>query len=460
MTGMDRFARVLVCIVMMLLVVPTIASAAEPPPGVDRQPVTQLQHPLLVTAAGSDGGGPVGTEFTVADLTANVARPAIAYNSQAREYLVVWQTEGATNPGSIWATRVAADGRWLGNYEVEVGGGALRSHPDVAYNSQDNDYYVVWQHDTGTRVTIRGKPFAPGGPDYGSVQLTGGAALKDCFEPAIAYATNPNPSDHRFIVVWERHVVASVSSDIEGQVLTNGGAYAGDNFIIDQGTTTRSYSQPDIAYNLSRNEYLVATTWHDKVAPNYDILGRILSRTGGVLSDPAYLIGYHTPDEWAPAVAALPTVANYGGYVVAWELRHTPAEGDIYARYVPGRMAFDPTAQLGNVVIVSNVGREQVAPAIAANTSNRHYLVSWAEQFESPFDANTGIRGRELAADATVWGPVQWLGGAFSAHPAVAPGQRGDFLTAWAEGGLFGASDIHGRLWGRRVYLPLVVRRP
>jgi len=255
-------------------------------------------------------------------------------------------------------------------------------------------------------------------------------------------------------------VVGSVSSDIEGQVLTNGGALAGGNFLIDASTFSRSYSQPDIAYNLSRNEYLVVYTWHDKVTPNdnYDIVGRILERTGGVLSNPAYLIGYQTVDEWSPAVAALPTVPNYGGYVVTWEMRYTPTDGDIHARYVPGRMAVDPGAVLGPYIVVSDVGQNQVAPAIAANPSNRHYLVSWAEQLAAPFGSNTGIRGRELAGDGALWGMYQWLGGSFSAHAAVAAGRTGDFLTAWTETGLSGATDIYGRLWGRRLYIPLVVR--
>jgi len=34
----------------------------------------------------------------------------------------------------------------------------------------------------------------------------------------------------------------------------------------------------------------------------------------------------------------------------------------------------------------------------------------------------------------------------------------GGFLTAWTEMGLSAATDIHGRLWGRRVYIPLVLR--
>jgi len=466
MTRTPRSAPLLLCIALILLT--TVVTSAAPdtvvartsPPPARAQTVAKLPAPLSITAADSDSGGPVGTAFVIADMAADVARPAVAYNTQDQEYLVVWQTQGSTNPGNIWSTRVARDGRHLGNYQVEAGGGAIRSNPDVVYNPEYNDYYVVWQHEVSGRAGIRGKHFTPGGTVYNSLEISLGPELANCTEPAIAYASNPTPTDERFVVVWERHVDSNLSSDIEGQVLTNGGGYAGSNFLVDAGTTTRSYSQPDIAYNLSRNEYLVVYTWHDKVGPNYDVLGRILSRSGGVLSDPAYLIGYQTVDEWAPAVAALPTVANYGGYVVAWEVRYAANDGDIYARHVPGRMAADPSEVLGDVQVVSELNREQVAPAIAANQSNHHYLVSWAEQREAPFDSNTAVRGRELAEDATVWGAYQWQGGAFSGDVAVAAGPVGGFLTAWTETGLFAATDIFGRLWGRRVYVPLVLRNP
>ena len=135
-----------------------------------------------------------------------------------------------------------------------------RTNPDVAYNEQDHDYYVVWQYQDGTYMRIRGKPFDPTGPTYGSMQLSTGAALKNCYEPAIAYAS----SAHSFIVVWERHVTSSLASDIEAQILTGGGSFDGNNFFIKQGAINNSHSQPDVAYNRSRNEYLVA--WTQRIA--------------------------------------------------------------------------------------------------------------------------------------------------------------------------------------------------
>ncbi len=404
-------------------------------------------------AAVTGSGVPVGSTFRIDAMATAVSHPAVTYNSYAHEYLVVWQTD-APNAGNIWAARVARDGRVLGTYEVESGGGVTRSNPDVAYNEQDHDYYVVWQYQDGAYMRIRGKPFNPTGPIYGSIQLSTGAALKNCYEPAIAYAS----SAHTFIVVWERHVVASLASDIEAQILTGGGAFSGGNFFIKQGTINNSHSQPDVAYNRSRNEYLVVWTWHDAVSPNDDILGRIVTRDGVLLGNELY-VGYHTPPEVAPAVAGMPTTTNNGSYLVAWQLAYTATDHDIYARTIPGRIGVDPALPVGNVVLVAATGQNETVPAAAANEPTDRYLVTWTEDYAPPFTVNTGIKGRELTLAGTLDGAAKWAGGAFSGHSAVAAGPTGDFLVPYDEAGLFGGVDIWGRLWGRRVYVPLVLKK-
>ena len=41
----------------------------------------------------------------------------------------------------------------------------------------------------------------------------------------------------------------------------------------------------------------------------------------------------------------------------------------------------------------------------------------------------------------------------------LAAGPTGDFLVPYDEAGLFGGVDIWGRLWGRRIYVPLVIKQ-
>ena len=449
------FTRLFVlCAVLM------IAPGAFPVLGADRVPPATKVNPTsggyvaIVSAnAAADSGAPIGSYFVIGNMATDISHPAIAYNSHAREYLVVWQTDVPT-AGNIWAARLRRDGKVLGTYEVEAGGGVVRSRPDVAYNEQDHDYYIVWQYIDGGYSRIRGKPFSPGGPVYGSMQLSTGVALKNCYEPAVAYAG----SAYKFIVVWERHVQGSLVSDIEAQVLTGGGAFEGANFLIKPGTTNNSHSQPDVAYNRSRNEYMVVWTWHDSVGPNDDILGRIVTRDGVILGGNDVVVGYHTPPETVPAVAGMPTTANYGGYLVAWELHYSAADHDIYARTIPGRIGVEPALPLGSVVQVASAGANETVPAVGANDLTKRYLVSWTETYPPPFTINVGIKARELSLSGALDGAAEWVGGAFSGVSAASGGPTGDFLVAYDEAGLFGGVDIWGRLWGRRVYLPLVLR--
>ena len=371
--------------------------------------------PASVDAA-TGSGVPVGSTFPIDAMATNVSYPAVAYNSHDQEYLVVWQTD-APNAGNIWAARVARDGRVLGNYDVESGGGYTRSNPDVAYNEQDHDYYVVWQYQDGTYMRIRGKPFDPTGPTYGGMQLSTGAALKNCYEPAIAYAS----SAHSFIVVWERHVTSSLASDIEAQILTGGGSFDGNNFFIKQGAINNSHSQPDVAYNRSRNEYLVAWTQRIATGPEYDVIGRIITHNGVLLGNDL-LIGWTTKPDRSPAVAAIPTVPNYGGYLVAWELESAAGNHDIYVRAVPGRAGIDPALPFGTTIPLGNSVADEKLPAIAGSEAGDRYLVTWSEAYPPPFTANVGIRGREAAPDGKALGSVLWAGGAFSGRSAVAAG--------------------------------------
>lgn len=449
MNGKQRWfvCWLLLCVLATIQGEAVIAALPPDPAGARWAPLAHSGAALAPAAAGN-AGGPVGSAFVIGNAAVDLRDSAVAYNSRQREYAVVW----ATAVGDIYGARLRYDGRLIGTYPVETGGGITRSHPDIAYNLQDNDYYVVWQHDNGSRVTVRGLPFNPGGPAYLSSDLKTGATLKDCFEPVVDYAS----SAYKFMVVWERHVVGSLSSDIEAQVLTGGGALEGSNFIVKSGVINHSYSQPDIAYNRSRNEYLIVWTWHDMASPNYDILGRIVTRNGELLGADLVL-GYHTPSEWAPSVAAMPTVANYGGYLVAWELRYTATDGDIYSRTVPGRIVEDSGTSLGNVVIVTSSGEDSVRPAVAANDLHDRFLVTWTEKYASPF-INVGIRGQEMTLTGALWGAAGWPGGLFADNAAVAAGPTGDFLVTFQDSTLFSNVDIYGRLWGRRVYLPLTLR--
>ena len=408
-----------------------------------------LLIPFLAIPAAVNAGGPVGNSFVIRADPEQEVHPAVAYNSQRQEYLVVWYNDRPGND-DIRAQRVARDGTLIGGPFYVAATGAERRYPDVAYNSQQNEYLVVWEHDDGTRPNIRGQRVsATGQLQGGEITLGTGAALRSRYTPAVAYAS----ASDKYLVVWESFVQGNIASDIEGQALFSLGGLDGSNFIIAQGTWSEDHEQPDLAYNRAHNEFL--TAWRRQDSTGFDIYGRRVKMAGGVgpmgsafpiASQSGAVLGTVSH----PAVAAIPKPPGVGQYLVVWERLFAPGDRDIIGQRVDG----DENLQ-GTFVDVTSLGSEDTFnPAVAGNESAQQYLVAWT--YDDPGLFGHGIFGRTVST-ANLLGETAIVGGTFGDHAAVASGWLGDFMVAFNDS--VSSQDIYGRLWGNRVYLPLVLRQ-
>ena len=71
------------------------------------------------------------------------------------------------------------------------------------------------------------------------------------------------------------------------------------------------------------------------------------------------------------------------------------------------------------------------------------------------------VQARTLALDGMLLHDTTLVGGGQVYDSAVAAGPTGDYLVTFDDNEVFGTSSrgIYGRLWGNRVFLPLVVRQ-
>lgn len=75
--------------------------------------------------------GPVGSRFVVADQSVDTVNSKVAYNSQDQEYLVVWRNDRPAND-DIYAQRVSKNGTLVGPwFSVAAGAGVERYYPHV-----------------------------------------------------------------------------------------------------------------------------------------------------------------------------------------------------------------------------------------------------------------------------------------------------------------------------------------
>ena len=246
-----------------------------------------------------------------------------------------------------------------------------------------------------------------------------------------------------------------IAGDIEGQVVNSNGAKIGNNFFIAQGTLKLSYDQPDLAYNISRNEYMVvwrAYDTNDPSDPNYDIYGQRVTDIPG-LSGIRLTIARFSPPEGFPSVAALPSPPPQSGlYLVAWQLDYATGDNDIYATLVGGDgivgAAVEMTGSYSNL--------DETHPVVNADPLQHRFLGLWTSTYNTSW-IFTGLRARDISADG-LSGPIQWIDGSFADNAAAAPGSQGDFLIAFQDFRLGGNMDISGSGWGNRVYLSLTIR--
>ena len=226
----------------------------------------RLRH-LCPGRVGSDGT-PIGSEFGIATSDKYEFSPAVTYNPTANEFLVVWEHWDTVDDHDIYARRVGSDGSLIGS---DISIATLinsESNPDVAYNSADDEYLIVWERREGSgdasHLDVYGQRLDADGSLLGEPLLIGYGLLNQ-LAPTVAYGS----VNGLYLVAWQDHMLqvgseaASTSThfefDIYGQRIAHNGSLVGDQIAI----STWEYDQikPRLAFNSAANEFLVV--WED-----------------------------------------------------------------------------------------------------------------------------------------------------------------------------------------------------
>ncbi len=221
---------------------------------------------VAVDASGGISPTPLGV---VPDATWDDSNPAVAYNPDDGNYMVVWERRDATDVGQIFGTivtdYVAGDPIFIKT------GNADHLNPDVAYSTSAGQYLVVWE-DHGAGWT------PPPDIDSASYSGTGDWVASLHVAPdsdGVAGAqTNPAVAAHgtlpRWLVVWEdSRSVATTGVRVWGQQV----AYDSDSSSLSlfpsaavAGAAQGDADSPDVAWGQvggPGGEYLVV--WMERV---------------------------------------------------------------------------------------------------------------------------------------------------------------------------------------------------
>lgn len=413
---------------------------------------SSAQSITISTPAMTNSDPVIGQPFTISWDTIDEALPAVAYNPVDREYLVVWQNMRPSADDDIYAQRISEQGKILSWFFVAKG-----EKPSLAYNPKNNTYLVVYQKYVSSDYDIYGQRVdftGPLGPEFGIATY-----LNDTeHSPAVAYNTHPNHDE--FLVVWENiPPPASIINKVRGQRVA-GTAGGGDGGFEKIGGTlaiaddNNYHYEPDLAYNLNMNEYMVVFTRRLGSGGSYDVYSRRVTWNGNFPQTQPAPIDSSGNDQYNPAVAAyrLNTATPY--LVVFSDTWKDPASD------VRGYLVDQDGLPVQLINIAETKGQREYNPAIAQGENWGGYFVTWTQGPFGDHDifgrqvSDTGLRNSAFDVSGTASTSI--VCNRQTSHIAVGTMAA---LAVWADPcGAVGGLDIVGRMLGYWLYLPLAVR--
>jgi hypothetical protein len=313
------------------------------------------------------GGLLVGEPFTIGAHVNGQYSPAVAYNPDDDEFMVVWDDWRNLNH-DIYGQRVKASD---GSVFPEV---QITSNPDwqwtpaLAYDGDAGQYLVVWsdnRNDPGddSNWDIFGKRLKQDGTPWDGFALDICKRQDNQEHPAMAY----NPQERQYLVVWEDSSL--YGRGIAGQRIGDGSTWRvdPDNFDICSGD---AQLHPSVACNTAVGEYLVVWDNGD------DIYGQRLAGDRSLLGS-AFAVSN------APGMQRYPRASYdlaHDGYYVCWEDNRIPsASWDIYCQHLSGGGGLLFTAADTNMPVWTYTGMQEY-PAAAQDPADGRGLIVWQDK--------------------------------------------------------------------------------
>jgi hypothetical protein len=372
--------------------------------------VVALAISLLLGAAEA-GFGPVRSDQRISFMGPN-GNPAfdagladVAYNSRADEYLAVWDATDNTPPVAneleIYAQRLSGSGAPLGaRIRVSEQGpdgnpSWLALYPSVGYNRVTNEYLVAWigQLDVAGRYEIWARRVSATGERLGPradlrVSESSVALIDLDARPSIAV----NTATGEYLVTWVGRFGTAPEFEVLGQLVTASGEINTFDFRISaqgaDGDPNSTAGNAAVAYNATKNEYLVV--WQGEVGSTneFEIWGRRLSAAGTPLggADDIQISAMGPPNDndYFAGQPGVTVNSRSGEYLVVWvgDDNTTPLVDDeleIFGQVLTasGTETGPDDFRISEQGADGNPDSSAFSPTVAYDPIGDEYLVAW-----------------------------------------------------------------------------------
>lgn len=224
--------------------------------------------------------GKVGQYIDISSAV-NSEAPAIAFNSNAsyQNYLVVYEydTSGAGTNWDIYGQRISADGQKIGSAFPIMTGAYSEKNPRLAYNSTDNEYLVVAEYDSdgaGLYQVVRQRVSADGAL-IGSETTLASSATAQRF-PDIAYNSQAN----NYLVAFQADFTGDGFDDFLQLIVNSSGEFEEGHY--NNGSV--HFRRPRVEYNPTANEYLAAVEYTDSASSYSYVAGMRIASDGSPIN--------------------------------------------------------------------------------------------------------------------------------------------------------------------------------
>lgn len=236
-------------------------------------------------------GSSMSTEIPIAVDAGSQWYPAVDYNSQNDEYLVVYENDWGGGLRDIAAQRVDADGALLSWRNIASDPNTVRRLPDVAYNAAQNEYLIAYTYDFPTDGDIWGKVASANLGTLGAeIFIVDNTNNQD----GVSLAAGPN----EYLAVWEDGPQTATERTIYSRRVSATGALSP---LIPIATHTGEFCiEPAVAYSPIFG-YLI--TW--RYVPTtgvWDLYGRYVNAGQDLVSSDEFVIDDDPHAQKSPAL--------------------------------------------------------------------------------------------------------------------------------------------------------------
>lgn len=343
------------------------------------------------------------TPVAVSTASGGQENPAVAYNTQGDEFMVVWADgrNGAT--WNIYGQRLSAWAILVGeNFLIAttpITTGLAAPFPVIAWNTTDNEYLVAWKSTEDNGTVFGQRLTAWGAAANGQTRLSPTGIDENYILNRIGLAYNPD--DNQYLVAWADDRFPSVPNPrIVVQRLDHLAARIGNEVSASTDSNIISHRNPVVVYNTTAQEYLVA--WQELIGVGIDVKGQRFSRAA-VLVGSAIQIAKADQTQNVPDVAYNPSTNEY---MAVW--RDGRRDTGAGFREIWGRRIGADGGLPGDAVAMTTSMVEQRDPAVEWHGGDTvGYWVIWGDTRDyggTSAAANSDLMYRELDASGSPTG--------------------------------------------------------